>query len=102
MPTLNLRICLLGGAITFAIICLPGSTMLDTSPAILLVLDKPAAQLTTADLQRFVELASSNQISARQGQAFIAKLSPTQEQTLRKLSEAKIQADLQAGNRSQD
>jgi hypothetical protein len=56
-------------------------------------LDKPAAQLTTADLQQFVGLAAGNQITAAQVQAFIAKLSPAQQRTLRTLSEARIRDD---------
>jgi len=57
------------------------------------LLDKPAAQLTTSDFRQFIELAVGNRITVLQAQAFIAKLSPAQQQTLRTLSQAKIRDD---------
>jgi hypothetical protein len=101
MPPPNLRISFLITAIVLAIACLPGSTALGAEPTAIPVLTKPAARLTTADLQQFTELASNNKISARQAQTFIAGLSPAQQQTLRALGEAKIRADLQAGKKVQ-
>ena len=95
MQFLTLRSTVLIAAIALAIACLPGSTTLGSDPTTISVLDKPAEELTPADFQRFIALASSNQLTASQVQAFIARLSPEQEQTLRSMSEAKIRADLQ-------
>jgi hypothetical protein len=101
MPFRNLRASLLIAATALALSCLPSSSPLGADPTPTSVLTRPAAQLTTTDLQQFIELASNNKISARQVQTFIAGLSPAQQQTLRVLGEAKIQANLQAGKKVQ-
>lgn len=55
-------------------------------------LDKPAEQLTTADLKQFVELALGNKITVAQTRSFYDKLSTEQQRVVRDLVESRARS----------